>query len=210
MRGKPALLSLRTAPIVLVVVFKFAIASGADAPSSNEVFLREAGRWNVTYMQWPQGTVVPAGEPTQHFKGIETDTVSANDATLRKKHACRELELAGPTLGGPEFQRQAFKWATGDGLTLSYDPVTATYSAHWGKEDEKELGSMKGHFDKKTKTLLLTYVDPKRPQNAELRHETQYIDEKTKRVTISIPTPGNAPLPTSWIMFVMVATKKAD
>jgi hypothetical protein len=212
MRGKPAPLSLRAATVLVVVVSGFAISIGADTPSRNEVFLREAGSWNVTYKQWPQGTLVPIGEPTQHFTGIEINTVSADGARCRKKHACRELEAAEPTLGGPEFQRQAFKWATGDGLTLSYDPATATYSGLWGKEDERELGSMRGHFDKNTKTLLLTYVDPKRPQNSQLRHETRYIDERTKRVTISLRTPENAkgPLPTSWVIFEMVATKKAD
>jgi hypothetical protein len=197
--------------LVGVVVSWSVIAIGADqAPTKNEVFSREGGTWEVTYKQWPQGTMFMIGEPTQHFKGVEINTVSVDGATLRKKHLSRELQLAEPTLGGPEFQRQAFQWTTGDGLTLSYDPVSATYSGQWSKEDAKRLGSMKGRYDEKTKTLVLTYMDPKMPQNSQLRHETRYINEKTKRVTISIPTPENAqgPFPTSWIVFEMVATKR--
>jgi hypothetical protein len=141
------------------------------------------------------------------LQGVEVNSVSADGLTLRKKHTCPELLAAEPTLGGPEFQRQAFRWATGDGLTFSCDTANGSYLGHWGEEDAKKLGSMKGRYDQKTTTLLMTYVDPK---NAEIRHETRYIDEKTKRVTISISTPANAntPLPTSWIIFDMEATKK--
>jgi Protein of unknown function (DUF1579) len=196
---------------ILAVMFSWtAIAPGADPnPSKNELFSREAGTWDVTYKQWPQGTFLMIGEPTQHFKGVEVDSVSTDGLTLSKKHICHELLAAEPTLGGPEFQRQAFRWTTGDGLTFSYDAANRSYLGRW-IEDEKKLGSMKGHYDQKTKTLMLTYVDPKTPQNGEIRHETRYIDEKTKRVTISILTPvtANSPLPTSWIIFEMEATKK--
>jgi hypothetical protein len=211
MRGRASPSFVSAAALLMVAVAPSAVAIGAEpASSKDEVFLREAGTWDVTYKQWPQGTILIFGEPTQHFRGVEINTISADGTTLRKKHSCRELELAEP-LGGPAFRRRAFQWTTGHDLTLSHDPATRTYSGHWSKEDEKEMGSMKGQYDQKTKTLLLSYVDPKMPQNAGIRHETRYIDEKTKRVTISFPTPENASahLPTSWIMFEMVATKRA-
>jgi hypothetical protein len=141
--------------------------SPAPQPTdAHKLFAGDAGTWDALVKSYHRGPQGPATES----KGVETNELLAGGLYSRStfKYTLRNREFEGHGLFG-------------------YDPRSKEYTGLWVDNFTTIPTPLKGKYDPDRKTLTLTgAVADAAGNEIKQKQVTQYLDDKTKTLTIYI------------------------